>query len=138
MKLLIVDDSVFIRETLVKLLKPVRFLETIYLASDVKEGIELVTKLRPDAVILDIRMPKGLGFDVLDAAKALNPAPLVIMLTNFTIEQYRKKAFEKGADYFFDKSAEFEKVIEIIDELSVKLVLEKTKQVDSHQDNRSK
>ncbi|ROL61801.1 response regulator [Bacteroidetes/Chlorobi group bacterium ChocPot_Mid] len=131
MKLLIVDDSEFIRDTLVKLLKPVRFLETVYMASDVKEGIELVTKLRPDAVILDIRLPKGIGFDVLDAAKALNPAPMVIMLTNYTIEQYKKKAFEKGADYFFDKSAEFEKVIEIIDELSVRLVLEKTKQIDS-------
>lgn len=136
MKLLIVDDSEFIRETLVKLLKPIKFLETIYMASDVKEGIELVTKLRPDAVILDIRMPKGIGFDVLDAAKALKPAPMVIMLTNYTIEQYRKKAFEKGADYFFDKSAEFEKVIEIIDELSVRLVLEKAKKNDSQSQDK--
>jgi len=125
MKLLIVDDSEFIRETLVKLLKPVKFLDTIYMGKDVNEGIELVTKLRPDVVILDIRMPKGQGFDVLDAAKKLVPAPVVIMLTNYTIEQYRQKAFSKGADYFFDKSAEFEKVIEIIEDLAVNKILKK-------------
>ena len=130
MKLLIVDDSEFIRETLVKLLKPVKFLDTIYMGKDVNEGIELVTKLRPDVVILDIRMPKGQGFDVLDAAKKLVPAPVVIMLTNYTIDQYRQKAFSKGADYFFDKSAEFEKVIEIIEDLAVNKILEKNKQIN--------
>jgi len=126
---MIADDSEFIRETLVKLLKPVKLIETIYMAKDVKEGIELVTKLRPDVVILDIRMPKGQGFDVLEAAKKLEPAPVVIMLTNYTIDQYRQKAFAKGADYFFDKSAEFEKVVEVIEELSVKKVLEKSTEV---------
>ena len=127
MKLLIADDSEFIRETLVKLLKPVKYIETIYMAKDVKEGIELVTKLKPDVVILDIRMPKGQGFDVLDEAKKLNPAPVVIILTNYTIDQYKQKAFSKGADYFFDKSAEFEKVVEVIEELSINKLLKKNK-----------
>ena len=124
MKILIADDSEFIRETLVKLLKPLKFIKSIYLAKDVKESIDLVNRIEIDVLVLDIRMPNGQGFDVLDVAKQKKNPPVVIMLTNYTIDQYKQKSFSKGADYFFDKSTEFEKVVDVIESLSKKNVSE--------------
>jgi CheY-like chemotaxis protein len=40
------------------------------------------------------------------------------MLTNYAQEEYRKKCFEEGADFFFDKSIEFDRVIDVIQKLS--------------------
>jgi DNA-binding response OmpR family regulator len=68
-------------------------------------------------VILDIRMPGGSGMDVLQAIKREKQAPMVIMLTNYPYPQYRKKCLGLGADYFFDKSTEFEKVTELFKQL---------------------
>jgi len=68
-------------------------------------------------VILDIRMPGGSGIDVLEDIKKINAAPIVIILTNYPYPQYRKKCMAAGADYFFDKSSEFEKVTEVLKKL---------------------
>ena len=51
---------------------------------------------------------------VLETIKKEDQAPMVIMLTNFSNEPYRRRCFQLGADYFFDKSNEFEKVIQVL------------------------
>jgi DNA-binding NarL/FixJ family response regulator len=65
-------------------------------------------------VVLDISMPGGSGMYVLETVKKDRPVPVVIMLTNFAHDQYRQKCLQLGADYFFDKSTEFERVIEVL------------------------
>jgi DNA-binding NarL/FixJ family response regulator len=45
------------------------------------------------------------------------PVPLVIILTNYSYPKYWKKCMDLGADFFFDKSAEFEKVTEVCEQL---------------------
>jgi DNA-binding NarL/FixJ family response regulator len=59
-------------------------------------------------------MPKGSGADVLSDLKKLNPTPKVIMLTNYPHPENRKKCMDGGADYFFDKSNEFQKVVSVL------------------------
>jgi DNA-binding NarL/FixJ family response regulator len=54
---------------------------------------------------------------VLETVKKDRPVPLVIMLTNFAHEQYRQKCLQLGADYFFDKSTEFDRVTEVLRKL---------------------
>jgi DNA-binding NarL/FixJ family response regulator len=63
--------------------------------------------------VLDISMPGGSGVHVLETIKREQPALKVIMLTNFGHEQYRQKCLQLGADHFFDKTTEFEKVLEV-------------------------
>ena len=121
MEILIADDSEMIRESLKKLLAPIKGVDKINEAEDVPHAIERVRKLHPDMLILDIKMPGGNGFDVLEAAKKIKDAPLVVMLTNFPNEQFKKKSFELGADYFFDKSTEFSKILAVCDIESRKL-----------------
>ena len=89
-------------------------IEIIGQAQDGLEATNLIKKLNPDVVILDIRMPRENGIDVLQNIKRDKQAPIVIMLTNYPYPQYRKKCMEAGADFFFEKSTEFEKVMEVL------------------------
>ena len=59
-------------------------------------------------------MPNGSGIDVLKHIKKDNPDLIAIMLTNYPYPQYRKRSIERGADFFFDKSTEFEMVLEVL------------------------
>ncbi len=115
MKILIADDSDFIRANLIKLLHSMEGTADIFEAENVHMAIQQLKDIKPDILILDIRMPGGNGFDVLNTAKSENLADKIIMLTNYNYEHYKKKGLDGGADYFFDKSTEFEKIIEVLE-----------------------
>src|SRR6267378_3926660 len=114
MKILIADDSLVVRDRLVTLLTEVHGVEVVGQAKDAMEARNLAEELRPDVAILDIRMPKGSGADVVRDLKKLNPTPKVIILTNYPHPENRKKCIGRGADYFFDKSTEFKKVLSVL------------------------
>jgi len=114
MKILIADDSTVVRDRLVTLLTDVNGIEVVGQAKDATEARNLAEELRPDVAILDLRMPKGSGADVLRDIKKLDPTPKVIVLTNYPHPENRKKCIDRGADYFFDKSTEFKKVVAVL------------------------
>jgi DNA-binding NarL/FixJ family response regulator len=114
MKVLIADDSGEVRERIKMLLSDVEMIEMIVEAENVQQAIEQIRKKGPDVVILDIRMPGGSGIDVLRTIDKKERVPVVIMLTNYPHHQYKRKCMDAGADFFFDKSREFEKVIEVL------------------------
>ena len=116
-KILIVDDSVVVRDRLRAMLSEITEPENISQAEDVAEAIGSFQKLNPEVVILDIRMPGGSGIDVLREIKKGNQPPLVMVLTNYPYPQYHRKYIDAGADFFFDKSTEFEKVTEVLKQL---------------------
>jgi DNA-binding NarL/FixJ family response regulator len=76
--------------------------------------MDSIRELKPDAVILDIQMPNSSGIDALQNIKIGGPTPVVIMLTNYAYPQYRKRCMDAGADFFFDKSTEFEEVVNVL------------------------
>ncbi len=117
MKVLIADDSAIVRERLKAMLSEITELENISQAKDSVEAISSFQKMNPDVVILDVRMPGGSGIGVLQKIKQSNHPPLVIVLTNYPYPQYRRKCIEAGADFFFDKSTEFDKVTEVLKQL---------------------
>lgn len=114
MKVLIADDSEPIRKRLSDLISELEGVEIAGQAGSVTDAVDSVIRLKPDVVILDIRMPGGSGLDVLEKIKKSMPWVCVIMLTNYPEAPYRKKCQEAGAEYFFDKSSEFEKVGEAL------------------------
>ena len=117
MRLLIADDSAAVRERMKTMLSGVQGIEIVGQARDAQEAIASTLELEPDVVILDIRMPMGSGIEVLRTIKQHNHAPVVIMLTNYPYPQYRKKCMNAGADFFFDKSSEFHKVAEVLEQM---------------------
>ncbi|MEW6376151.1 MAG: response regulator transcription factor [Thermodesulfobacteriota bacterium] len=99
------------------MLSELKGVEIIGQAESPKEAIEGIRKLKPNVVILDIRIPGGNGIDVLKEIKKDKPAPMVIILTNYPYPQYRKKCMDAGADFFFGKSTEFERIPEVLKKL---------------------
>ncbi len=130
MRIFIADDSEMVCDRLASLLAPIEGVTIAGQAHDVPDAIDSIRQLKPDAVILDIQMPGGSGFDVLQQVKKDTPAPVVIIMTNYPYPQYRRKYLEAGADYFFDKSTEFDKVISLVSELQGSEV-EKYSEVES-------
>ena len=114
MKVFIADDSAELRERIVDMISETENIEMVGQAENVPEAINAIRQMKPDVVILDIQMPGGCGIDVLNTIKKNGHVPIVIMLTNYPYPQYRKKCFDAGADFFFDKSREFEKVIDVL------------------------
>ena len=117
MKIFIVDDSEIVIERLKTMLSEVKEVEVIGQAHNPFDAINGIRTLHPDAVILDLQMPGGSGMGVLLSIKRDDSAPTVLILTNYPYPQYRKKCMEAGADFFFDKSTEFERVPEVFKEL---------------------
>ena len=116
---LLVDDSRIVRDRLQELISELPDVEVVGEASGVAEAIRKIRRLRPDMVVLDISLPDGNGIEVLEAVKGPRRSrPMIIMLSNFAHEPYRERCMELGAEYFFDKSAQFEEAVDVIDELS--------------------
>ena len=110
LKIVIIDDSRIIRERLSGMLTEIGTVEVVGTAESAASGIEMIRTIKPDFVILDIRMPGGSGIQALAEIKQLQPALKVAVLTNYPYPAYSKRCYELGADYFFDKSSEFEMV----------------------------
>jgi two-component system, LytTR family, response regulator len=95
MKLLIVDDTRLARQELKTLLAAHADIEVIGEADDLPSARSAVESLRPHLLLLDIQLPSGTGFDLLEA---LDTLPLVIFTTAY--DQYAVRAFEANAlDY---------------------------------------
>ena len=76
----------------------------------------------PDVIILDIRLPGENGIKILEKIKNSKSETIVIMLTNFPYPNYKVKCMALGADYFLDKSTEFELVEKILEEIVKKMI----------------
>jgi DNA-binding NarL/FixJ family response regulator len=114
-KIFIADDSLIVREHLVTMIEELVGIEIVGQAGTVAKAISAIGKLQPDMVILDIRMPGGSGIDVLQRVKQDEPAPVVIILTNYPYPAYRQKCLQAGADFFLDKSTEFDQTPELFE-----------------------
>jgi DNA-binding NarL/FixJ family response regulator len=114
-KVFIADDSLIVREHLVTMLDELAGIEIVGQAENVAEAISGIRILQADVVILDIRMPGGSGIDVLQTIKQDKVAPMVIVLTNYPYPGYRQKCLQAGADFFLDKSTEFDQIPELFE-----------------------
>ena len=110
----IADDSTVVRQRLLQNLLSIAGLQMAWQAQNAAEAIAAFRELKPQVLILDIQMPDGSGIDVLKHIKKESPETVVIMLTNYPLPAFRKCCKDTGAEYFFDKSTEFENVIAIL------------------------
>jgi DNA-binding NarL/FixJ family response regulator len=113
-KILIVDDSAVVRGRLTQLLAALPEMEIVGEAQDAKGGRELSGKLKPDVIIIDVQMRNGGGIDLLQHIKRMDPAPHEIVSTNEAYPEIRNRCLAVGADYFFDKSTEYEEMVAVL------------------------
>jgi two-component system, chemotaxis family, protein-glutamate methylesterase/glutaminase len=105
-RVLVVDDSAFVRQALSRILSADPGLEVVGTAADGVEAIEMVAALRPDVVTLDILMPRMDGLAALERIMATHPVPILLVST-LTREgaDVTLRGLELGALDFIDKSS---------------------------------
>lgn len=111
MRVLIVDDSEMIRVRIAKLLERIRGVQVVGQAIDGDHAIELASRLQPDLVVLDLMMRGTSGYDVLCHVKRVMPSIKVVILTNYADAYWHDKCRKAGADYFLDKSTQFDLLV---------------------------
>jgi DNA-binding NarL/FixJ family response regulator len=114
MKLFLADDNIAFRNRLASILSGIDGVEIVGSAEDVSGAIAAIEQMTPDAVILDLHMPGGSGFDVLPVIKSAVPPPTVIVLTVGPRNAYQSTSYAMGADYFFDKASDLQKMVRAI------------------------
>jgi two-component system NtrC family response regulator len=111
---LLIDDEALFLEVMVKVLG--RHGITAHSATDGLVGIELMTRVHPDAVVLDLKMPGEGGLEVLRKIKELDPLIPVIILTGHGTVQAGIEAMDLKAFDFQMKPVAVDKLIEAIEE----------------------
>ncbi len=119
-KVLVMDDADRVRGLLAELLREIETVADVIEAADAGAALRLVAEQQPDIAILDIHVPgEGPvqnGIDVLRVVKQVRPETKVFMLTSHGSDQHRLECQRAGADHFFDKTLEFEALLDRVAE----------------------
>ena len=121
LKVVTVDDSPVIARRLEAMLGDMENVTALGNAESIMGALDLIECNVPDVVILDINLKADApanGIHLLVVLREKYPAMKIIMLTNMTAPQYRNACMAEGADYFFDKSNDFEKINDALLEIS--------------------
>lgn len=104
-RILLVDDSAFVRRAVERMLAPLDDVEVVGQAADGAEAVRKVLSLRPDLVIMDVDMPGMNGLQALERIMMERPTP-VLLLSSITQDgaEVTLRALESGAVDFVDKS----------------------------------
>ncbi len=113
MNVFIVEDSFTMRSRLTAALEEVEDVRVVGEADSADAALFNIERSRPDLVIVDLRLAEGSGLAVIEDLKRLHPAPIVAVLTNYPYPQYRTRCLELGADYFFDKAAGLDALLDV-------------------------
>lgn len=123
MDVVIVDDSPLMLDRISSIVRGIEDVRVVGDADNTLSAIELICRTKPQLVLLDLLLKKGNGLEVLRAIRNERVEAKVVILTNYAEKQYRRICFEEGADYFLDKSLEFDQIEKIVHSLTLPVVL---------------
>jgi DNA-binding NarL/FixJ family response regulator len=113
-RILVADDHPVVRDGIVSVLKPERDMQVVAQARDGVEAVELAKKHLPDIVLLDLRMPRLDGLEVIAQIQSHQFPSKVIVLTTFGSEQDVHLAITTGARSYLLKDAPRPMLVETI------------------------
>ena len=116
MNVFVAEDAPHVRSRLVAMVQRVPGAIVSGEAETVRETIQAVLHSHVGALLLDLQLKDGSGFEVLSAVKRECPSVRVIVLTNFATAQHRQASRAAGADAFLDKSQDFGLVPQLLRE----------------------
>jgi len=121
MKVFVVEDSAAVRERLVEMIRDVNDVEVVGEAATYDTAVAGIINTRPDVAVLDIKLANesGSGIDALIEVRKTLPGIRAIILSNYSTPQHLKASADAGAEYFLDKSIDFERVAEILQQMQI-------------------
>ena len=114
-KLLIIDDRETVRQALEDLLSHAPEIELVGAAGTSDDGVLAVLDLKPDVVLLEIKMADGTGLDTLRRVLQAAPCADVIVLTSYVDEAERLACFQAGASSYVLKDIDSQRLIRAIE-----------------------
>ena len=122
-KILVVDDSVFMRTVIRDMISKDPSLEVVGTAIDGVDALNKLESLSPDVMTLDIEMPRMSGIEVLEKIEKRPSRPRILMLSSLTAKdaEMTRRAIELGADDFMLKPTDLPRVRDIGDEIVQKI-----------------
>lgn len=127
-RLLLVDDSQVFLQRLHVMLAELEPVDEIHTANNYEQALSVLDNTGCTIALLDIDMPGRNGLQLLRAIKKRKEDVSVIMLSNQDNDIYRKESIKRGAAFFVDKTAEIERLPELINSFSFDMIddLQKT------------
>jgi DNA-binding NarL/FixJ family response regulator len=110
----VVDDQTLVRQGIRSLLELVSDIEVVAEATDGEEALGVIRNSHPDVVLLDVRMPRKSGLDVLQVLKESDELPPTIILTTFDDQTVVLEGIRRGAKGFLLKDVSLEQLVNAI------------------------
>jgi DNA-binding NarL/FixJ family response regulator len=107
---LVVEDSLLIIERILRILNEADNIKMVIHAANYAESQKMINEIEADIILLDLNLPDKSGIELLKEIKTSHPQIKVIVLTNHANDNYREICTYMGADHFFDKSSDFDKI----------------------------
>lgn len=116
LRVFLVEDSPLLRDTFTEAVTDPGHIEVVGYADSEGDAVEGINRCLPDVVIVDICLRDGNGLSLLRSLSQMIwiRLPVLIVLTNHAYPEYAKACRALGADYFFDKSTEFEEAVDVL------------------------
>jgi DNA-binding NarL/FixJ family response regulator len=110
----LVDDQTLVRQGIRSLLELSDSIRVVAEASDGTQAVETIPRVKPDVVLLDMRMPGMSGLDVLNALAATNQLPPTIILTTFDDDQLVLAGLKAGARGYLLKDVSLDQLVDAV------------------------
>lgn len=117
-RVVLADDQTLVRSGIKSLLGLAGDVAVVGEASDGEEALSVIARERPDVLLLDVRMPKKSGLDVLRELRAMPSPPPAILLTTFDDDEVLLEAMKAGARGYLLKDVSLEQLTEAIRQVS--------------------
>jgi len=117
LRVFLVEDSAVLRERLAESLGALPGVQVIGSSDTEQAAIDELRGLQCDAVVLDLQLKQGNGFNVLKAIRQAETSAhrtVVIVLTNYAFSLYRHRCLQAGADFFLDKARDYERLPQVL------------------------
>jgi DNA-binding NarL/FixJ family response regulator len=116
LSVLLIEDSPLIRRSLVEAIDASGELRVMAWADTPESAIALLASQRFDAVIVDLQLKRGSGIEVLAYLQrtGMTESTFAAVLTNHALPAYRERCLQYGVRHFFDKSLEFDRVLDAL------------------------
>ena len=110
-RICLVDDQTLVRQGIRSLLALAEGIEVIAEAGDGKQAVELIPQVKPDVVLMDMRMPVMSGLEALQALARIDALPPTIILTTFDDDQLVLAGLKAGAKGYLLKDVSLEQLV---------------------------